>query len=331
MELRQLQHFLAVAEERHFTRAARRVNIVQSALSTSVRLLEEELGARLFVRTTRQVRLTAAGEVLVGKARDLLAAARDAREAVAAVQGMTRGTLRIGTVQSLPAFLDLPSLLARFHAQHPRIEVRLSQSSATALLDQVRTGRLDLAFLPVGEPPEDLHTALIACEAMVVACAPDHLLAGRRDVPLASLRGELFVDFAPEWGTRKLVDRGFLAAGVERHIGFEVSDLGTLLDLVGRGLGVALLPEALVRARVPALGVAELAGPELCWELVVAYAAGEDAQPADQAPRAFLALLDGANDAAHEAGESLPQALIRGRGATAPAAAADGGTATTAR
>ncbi|MBW4092388.1 MAG: hypothetical protein HIU82_14975 [Proteobacteria bacterium] len=103
-----------------------------------------------------------------------------------------------------------------------------------------------------------------------MACPPGHPLDGRRDVPLAALRDAAFVDFEPAWGTRRLVDRAFAEAGVERRIAFEVSDLGTLLDLVGRGLGIAVVPEAVARARRPAVGVAELAGPEMCWELVVA-------------------------------------------------------------
>ena len=295
MELRQLQHFVAVAEEKQFTRAARRVNIVQSALSTSIRLLEAELDAKLFVRSTRQVRLTSAGRVFLDKARVALQAIREAQDAVAAVQGMARGTLSIGTVQSLPAFLDLPSLLAQFHAQYPAIEVRLCQDNSSQLLQKVRAGRLDLAFLPVCEPTSDVATRMIACEALVVVCAPEHALAGRYEVSLAALKDEPFVDFEPGWGTRKLVDRGFLTAGVERHIAFEVSDLNTLVELVGRGLGIALLPEAIATARQSALGIAQLAEPEICWELVVAYAAGEGPQssPADHAPAAFLELLNG--------------------------------------
>jgi DNA-binding transcriptional LysR family regulator len=294
MELRQLYHFVAVAEEKQFTRAAQRMNIVQSALSTSIRLLEAELDAKLFVRSTRQVRLTTAGHVFLDKARAALDAVHDARDAVAAVRGLERGTLSIGTVQSLPAFLDLPSLLAQFHAQHPGIEVRLCQGSSSHLIEKVRNGRLDLAFLPLCEPPGDIETTMIACEALVLVCAPGHGLAGQSDVSLAALKNEPFVDFEPDWGTRKLVDHGFLGAGVERHIAFEVSDLETLLELVGRGLGIALVPEAVVKARRSSLGIAELAEPELCWELVVAYAAGDRTEPApaDDAPRAFLGLLN---------------------------------------
>ena len=302
MELRQLQHFVAVAEENHFTRAAQRVNIVQSALSASIRALEQEFGAQLFIRSTRQVRLTAAGRVFLDKARVALAAVREARDAMVAIKGLNQGTLSIGTVQSLPAFLDLPSLLARFHAQHPGIEVRLCQGSSTLLLEKIRSGRLDLAFLPICEPPAGIATTMIACESLVMICAPDHALASRDEVSLSALKDEPFVDFEPEWGTRKIVDRAFLEVGVERRTVFEVNDLETLLELVARGLGIALVPEAIAQARRPSLAVIPIAQTELCWELVVAYAAGDSMNhgPADHAPGVFLELLYAQRDLAEE-------------------------------
>lgn len=312
MELRQLQHFVAVAEEEQFTRAAQRVNIVQSALSTSVRLLEGELGAQLLVRSTRQVRLTAAGRVFLEKARAVLEAAHDARDAVAAVQGLQRGTLKVGTVQSLPAFLDLPSLLAQFHAQHPGIEIRLCQGSAYDLLEKIRSGGLDLAFLPLCEPPVDIETTLIACEPLVAVCARGHPLAGR-DVPLAALKDEAFIDFEPSWGTRRLIDRGFQDASIERRIAFEVSDLDTLLALAARGLGVALVPEAIALNRRRSLGIVRLADLELSWELVLAYPAGQASAPMEHASRRFLDLLNGietspgpAQSAPHDDGAADP-------------------------
>jgi DNA-binding transcriptional LysR family regulator len=304
MEMRQLQHFVAVAEELSFTRAARRVNIVQSALSTSVRALEMELEAQLFVRSTRQVRLTAVGQAFLHKARAALEAVRDARDTVKALQGLQQGVLSIGTVQSLPAFLDLPALLARFHAQYPGVEVRLCQGSSTHLLEKVRSGRLDLAFLPLCEPPTGIATAVIACEAMVAVCAPDHFISGCADVSLERLSAEPFVDFEPEWGTRRLVDQAFAANGVERRIAFEVNDLETLLELVSRGLGVAVIPEAIAEARRPSLAIAQLAGPEICWELVVAYVAGDEARqrPCHHAANVFLDLLDSSADGATAGG-----------------------------
>src|SRR5262245_41914578 len=122
MDLRQLRHFVAVAEEEHFSRAAKRSNIVQSALSTSIRSLEAELGTPLFTRTTRQVRLTEAGRVLLDHARSILDAVREATEAVARVAGLERATLTLGAVPGLPAFLDLASLLAQFREQFPGVD-----------------------------------------------------------------------------------------------------------------------------------------------------------------------------------------------------------------
>lgn len=293
MELRQLQHFVAVAEEQHFTRAAARVHIVQSALSASVRALEDELGTKLFVRTTRQVRLTAAGQAFLERARRALEEVREAKREVEALTGLKRGILSIGTVQSLPAFLDLPALLSDFHALHPGVEVHLSQGSSSVLLEKVQSARLDLAFLPLCEAPIGVETSLIACEAMVVISAPSHKLVGRNNLTLHDLRDEPFIDFAGDWGTRRLIDRAFSEAGVERHIAFEVSDLTTLLDLAERGMGVALIPEAIAACR-SSLAVTPLAEPEICWELVVAHLVGEKAQagPVDDAPRAFLELLN---------------------------------------
>lgn len=297
MELRQLQHFIAVAEEQHFTRAAQRVNIVQSALSASIRALEEELGAALFVRSTRQVRLTAVGRVLLDKARLVLGAAAEARDAVMAARGLTRGTLGIGTVQGLPAFLGMPALIAAFHARHPGVEVRLCQGKSAHLLDKVRSGCLDLVFLPLDDKPVGVATSMIACEALVLVCAARHPLAGHSTVRLATLQGQPFVDFEPEWGTRRLIDRAFLAAGATRQIAFEVSDLDTLLELVRRGLGVALIPEAIARAQQATLAVVELEDSEICWELFVAYANGDSGgdMPGEAAPREFLTLMQQAS------------------------------------
>jgi DNA-binding transcriptional LysR family regulator len=296
MELRQLQHFIAVAEEGHFTRAAGRVNIVQSALSASIRALEGELGAQLFVRSTRQVRLTVAGGVLLDKARLILEAVGAARAAVVEVQNLESGKLSVGTMQSLPPFLDLPALLARFHAQHPKIEIRLTQGSADHMLDCLREGRLDLAFFPLGEDAGDVVTRLIACEEMVLACGPGHALAGRTDVQPAELARVPFVDFERGWGTRRQVDQIFAQANIQRRIAFEVNELGTLLDLVAQGLGVALVPEAIARGHHPAVGIAHLAGPEICWELVVAHVETPGQAHANPAARAFLDLLGASGD-----------------------------------
>ena len=277
MELKQLEHFLAVAEERHFTRAARRMNIVQSGLSTSIRALEQELKADLFLRTTRSVELTAAGKVLLDKAQRVVAAVREARDAVHAVQGLAHGSLSIGAGPSLGAYFDLPALLDRFHSRHPDIEIHLVQGGAASLLDRVRAGEVDLAFAALSEPAPGVATTMIAHEDLVLACAINHPLAGHKGLSLGMLAAESFIDFQPGWGIRTLVDRAFAGAGIKRHIAFEVADLSTLLDLVARGLGVALVPRRLAQARAATgealrVGIAAITQPSIHWQLVLAFA-----------------------------------------------------------
>jgi DNA-binding transcriptional LysR family regulator len=302
MELRQLEFFLAVARERHFTRAARRMNIVQSGLSASIRSLEQELKAELFVRSTRHVELTAAGQVFYEKAQLIVMAAKDAREAVVAVQRLSAGKLSIGTMQSLGPFIDLPVLLERFHALHPNVEIQLSQGGSTILLERLKQGELDLAFAPVLDPPRGIDTMMIACEDLVLACPTSHRLSGRKNVSLSQLRVEAFVDFHPSWGTRLIVDRAFADARIERRIAFEVTDLSTLLDLVARGLGVALVPEPIAQARARQahampIAIAELGKPGICWELVLAFSSRNGGGgPKSPAGRAFVDVLKKARE-----------------------------------
>ncbi|MEU6408185.1 LysR family transcriptional regulator [Microbispora sp. NPDC046933] len=289
MELRQLEHFVAVAEERHFTRAAERLMISQSALSASVRALERELAVRLFARNTRSVELTAPGRVLLTEARRALGSVRAAKEAVEAVQGLLRGTLSVGTEQCV-AGVDVPALLARFRSAHPGVEIRLRQADSATLIGEVAACRLDLAFVALpDEAPADLRMLPLTREPMVLLCHPDHRLAEAREVRWAELGGEHFIDFHPGWGARGLTDRAFAAAGAARQVSLEVNDVHTLIDLVGHGLGVAVVPEPIARKpQAAALAVVRLTGasPEPFWRLSVA------APPPDTTAPAALKLID---------------------------------------
>lgn len=289
MDLRQLRHFVAAAEEQHFSRAARRANVVQSALSTSVRVLEQELGAQLFVRTTRQVRLTEAGRVLLDHARTVLDAAREAREAVARVAGLEQGALHLGATPSLPGFIDLPALLALYHERYPGIEVQLSQGNARNLLDRLLGGELDLAVLPLDEFHPEIETVSLARERLVLIAAHGHRLARRSRVALAELAEESFVDFETGWTSRHLVDQAFASAGIHRRTVFEVSDLETMAALVSRGLGLALVPRKVVEGRRQSVVAIEIDGPQICWELVIACL--KSGERANNASRAFLQLV----------------------------------------
>ncbi|MGF6597888.1 DNA-binding transcriptional LysR family regulator [Paraburkholderia sp. GAS448] len=297
MDLKQLEHFVAVAEERHFTRASRRLNLVQSGLSASIRSLEEDLGGPLFVRSTRSVGLTPAGEVLFDEARRVLAAAREARHAVTQVHGLARGRLGIGAIHSLAPFVDLPASLGQFRAAFSGIDIELTLDGSRALIDQVREGRLDLAFTQPPDPlPDDLGMHMFACEGMVVVCAENHRLAGASDLKLSDLSEETFADLRSDWSVRRLVDRSFAAAGLHRRTGFEVNDLPMLLELAAQGLAITMVPESVAAARVRDTRGASIAtatlreSEEPCWELAAVFRGGVRNELTPLA-RAFLDLL----------------------------------------
>jgi DNA-binding transcriptional LysR family regulator len=241
-----------VAEDQSFTRAAARIHLVQSALSVSIRSLERELDSRLFDRTTHRVLLTDAGRALIPEARRTLAAAEAARDAVAAVEGGVRGTVRVGIMHAL-SLIDLATLLSEYHRMRPLVQLvpYAAPGGSAELVTDVADGRLDLSFaaLPSGYPA-GVSARSLATEEMLIACPPDHPFARRRSIALAELDGERFVDFPPGWGTRLSVDRLFLEAGLQREIVVEVADVPNVTDLVRAGFGLAFLgPSTVADAR----------------------------------------------------------------------------------
>ncbi|MDB5526282.1 MAG: Transcriptional regulator, LysR family [Rhizobium sp.] len=250
MEIRQVELFVVAAEERHFTRAAQRANIVQSGLSTAIRNLEDELGAALFVRSTRRVDLSEAGRAFLPEARQILASVANARQAIAEIQGGLRGRLAIGTIQSLGPFLDLPMLLQGFRTRYPDVEIVVREGHLEGLGQALRQGELDLAFMPIaGVSRIGLSVELLFSSPLVVALPPEHELAGDRTVTLGSIAHEAFVDFSPRWGTRVLVDQVFAIEGVLRSTAFELENFELLFQFVARGFGLAVVPAATLAGR----------------------------------------------------------------------------------
>lgn len=249
MELRHLATFVAVAEEGSFTRASGRLHVVQSAVSAGVRTLERELGTALLHRSTHHVGLTDAGRALLPEARATLAAAAAAREAVEAVSGGLRGTVRLGTMQAdaLSGF-SLPRLLAAFRADHPEVELHVRQAQSARMAEQVRSGELDFAFLALpGRHHPGLSITPLGHEVMPLGVHSGHRLAERADVEIAALADETFADGPPSWGTRVAVDRAFAAAGVERRVTLEINDTPTMVDFVRHGVAAAFLAPSFVR------------------------------------------------------------------------------------
>ncbi|MDF5757424.1 LysR family transcriptional regulator [Spongiactinospora sp. TRM90649] len=244
MELQQLRYVLAVAETSNFTRAAERCRVVQSALSHQIAGLERELGARLFERTSRRVRLTPAGEAFLPAARACLDAADRARADVAAASGEIRGRLAVGAIPTLTA-VDLPVALREYCHRHPRVHITLISAGSEALIERVRRGEADAAFLglPPRAEPKGVESRRLGGGELVAVVAPDHPLAGG-EADLRALAGERFIDFRAGHAGRAQSDEAFAAVGVRREVPFEVSSGDFMADLVRQGLGVGMLPAA---------------------------------------------------------------------------------------
>ncbi|ORA17236.1 LysR family transcriptional regulator [Mycobacterium arosiense] len=292
MELRHLKYFLAVGDGRSFTEAAKRLHVVQSGVSATIKALERELGAELFVRGPAGVALTPAGEALRPHARATLDAARAAKDAVSAARGTVRGTVTVGTLTSV-SVIDVPTVLAELHSRHPEIVVHLRAASAgsAGLAGQLRDGDLDVAFLVfTGPPPADLRTRLVASVPLLLVVPEDHPLARGEAVSLAELAGMSFVDGPPGYGNRAVVDTAFAAAGVPRTVAVEVADIGTAAICIRKGLGIGFLSWSILEG-IDSSGLASvrIAGHDLQWRLYVATSANRQASAAT---RALLALIE---------------------------------------
>jgi DNA-binding transcriptional LysR family regulator len=295
MEVRQIELFIAAAEERHFSRAAQRANIVQSGLSTAIRNLEQELGAALFVRSTRRVDLSEAGRAFLPEARQILASVANARQAIAAIRSGLRGRLAIGTVQSLGPFLDLPKLLQEFRTRYPDVEITVREGHLEGLAQGLRQGELDLVFMPTtGFSRSGLSAELLFSSPVAIVVPPGHKLASQRTVTLPAIAEEAFVDFSPRWGTRVLVDQIFAIEGVLRSTAFELENFELLYQFVARGFGLAAVPAATLAGRnlphleiVPTRSAHKL--PE--WELGMFEAKAAGDLPSNPPAALFKAMI----------------------------------------
>jgi DNA-binding transcriptional LysR family regulator len=294
MELKQLRCFLAVAEELSFGRAAHRLNMLPTALGRHVRLLEEELGTPLFLRTTRQVSATPAGLALLPEARAILDRAAAAKRLLQGMAAPEEATLRIGAIDSAAAGL-LPDLLYRFRRLQPEVATRLVEARSVQIVPQLLSGKLELGFIRPPPPQAGLRFEWLLQEKPVVALPGDHPLATRRRLKLEDLRGLPLI--LPPRATRPhshgVVARLFALLGEAPVVAQEAEEKQTMIGLVAAGIGLALLPEWAARMRLPGVAYRPLDLPESTllpeWSLGVAWVASRPSLPRDH----FLAMLRG--------------------------------------
>lgn len=243
MELRQLRYLVALADERHFTRAAAREHVAQPALSQQLRRLEAEVGLPLVNRTTRRVELTEAGALLVARARRALAEVDAARADLDDLVGVRAGRVVIGAMQSLGPF-DLSALLATFFSRHPGVDLTVREAVSDPLMEMLAADAVDLAFLSLAADFDsehfEAHTLMV--EPMVAVMAPDHPLAGRGTIDLADLRDERFITFREGAGLRRILMRAAAEAGFTPQVAFESNNVLRGCALASRGLGVSIVP-----------------------------------------------------------------------------------------
>ncbi|MEW1778589.1 LysR family transcriptional regulator [Streptomyces sp. NPDC086777] len=241
VELRTLRVFVAVAEEQSFTRAAERLSVAQPAVSHQIRSLEKELGEALFERSTRSVRLTQAGRVLLPLAAQTLADADRVTAEFASRAALVTGTLVLGTVDGAE-HTPLPALLGTFHRQYPGVAVQLVEGRSAALISRVEEGELDAAVVALPQQPlaEDLRSVVMLEDELVAVVPADSPLAGRENMPIELLSGKTLISYDPDSGLRPRLQSAFDAAGINFTTQYATNDGGLHAALVEAGVGISL-------------------------------------------------------------------------------------------
>ncbi len=274
MELRHLQYFVAVAEERHFGRAAERLHIAQPALSQQIKRFETLIGAPLIERTTRQVLLTPEGEALLPEARLTLSHAERAAQSVQQSLHGEIGTLRIGFVSSA-ALSIIPRLTASIVELSPRVVVELAEMTTDVQLDNLRAGDLDIAIVREVDQADGLVIQELVREPLWLAVHESHRLAGRRAVAIEELADEEFVMF-PRTVVPRLYDHltGLCwSAGFRMQVVQHAVQYATLIGLVAANIGISVVPDPVRQLQLPMVRYVRIKTRDASTAVSLAYRA----------------------------------------------------------
>jgi DNA-binding transcriptional LysR family regulator len=293
IDLKQLKYFLAVAEEKSFSRAAERLHISQPPLSQQIMKLESELGVRLFARTTRTFELTVAGKALMAEASELLAKMRMTIDTIRQIDRGEVGRLRVGIVGSA-MWGPIPSLLEEFQSKYPRVTWTIHESGPTAQYEALRAKQIDVGFWREPKLNEDdlrndnLRQELCFRENVCVALNEHHPLAKQEAIELTEIANEPMLTLALDKSAfpRYLI-QCCVKAGFQPTIFQEASEPQTLLAMVGAGLGVALLPETTSRIGWPGVVFVPIRSNPPSANLYITYTTLDDAPVV----RAFLNII----------------------------------------
>ena len=251
MNLRDLRYLVALAEHKHFGRAADSVFVSQPTLSTQIMKLEEELGVSLVERTPRKVLLTEVGQEIVKRAREVLTEIEQIREIARRTLDPESGSLRLGIFPTLGPYL-LPHVVPRIRKRYPRLELLLVEEKTEEILRQLREGRLDAAVLALPVHDAHLHVERLFDEPFVLAVPTDHPLAKRSSISLNQLEDQSLLLLEEGHCLREQALEVCQLAGAAEKGGFRATSLETLRQMVAADVGITLLPMLAVKPPIPA-------------------------------------------------------------------------------
>ncbi len=276
MEIRQLRAFVAISDSGTFTAGAQRVNVTQAAISMQIRQLENETGARLFIRAPRRVILTEAGEHLLLRARQILREHDAALDEIAELAGAERGRLRIGTASAMVTTDALPTILRGVRKQHTSAEITVHSGTSEVLVQQVLAGELDIAFVSLPVEARGIQTERLSEDQLVAIASPKHRLAKHETISPYTLAGERLILGERGGNTRRLIDQFFAQAGVSLTVAMELSRQAAIRRMVEEDMGVGIVPLHSVNEDVTSGKLIRwwIEGAEINWELGLARLSG---------------------------------------------------------
>ena len=295
MDIRHLRCLIAVAEELHFGRAAKRLNLSQPPVSLAIKELEEELGVTLFERTSRRISITRAGEQALRDARVVLVGMETLRRRAHDAASGLMGSLSIGFI-SLPAYSFLPDALRQFSEDNERVEIALWEGTTDQIIEDVEAGRIDLGLvLQPTSLPQTLESRLVQNDALILAMPEAHPLARPGSVALEEFAGERFLGFARHFGPQ-MFDSA-VATCMRRGFSprmFPARQMNTIVSLVSGGVGVALVPACVQAVERKGVIYREIQGEKTYIDTLAVWRRADDSAVL----RTMLALLPTLGDAA---------------------------------
>jgi DNA-binding transcriptional LysR family regulator len=294
INLNQLRVFVAVARLGNFTRAAERLHLSQPSMSLHIRQLEQDLGVRLFDRSTRSVALTRAGDDFLPTAERLLDDVQSAVAAVADLAARRRGRVAVAVLPSVAAEL-LPRAMAALHAHHPDITVSLRDDVAEQIPARVRSGEVDFGLGAIDSIDADIAGSPLVGDELIAVFPPSHALArGNGSAPSVKITWRAlakfpFVAMSRDSSVRRLTEQAFAHNGLVLEPAFEAKYMSTAIGIVAHGLGVGTLPSSAVSmAQHAGLAHAEIRGPVMKRQIGIITRRGRSLSPAAEALVAAL-------------------------------------------